>query len=151
MPRVSYNGVPQGGGGGASLPVSDPADVFSGATASRLVGINGSGDGALFDASTVGGFLGLSTDYARLAASNTFAQIQVFGGGVQVSAGQPLRLRAATNFGDFVTPGGGYGSGHTWEMPDRNGVVAVGTPAAASGIATLDDLKTHLAGWGVLT
>jgi hypothetical protein len=43
--------IPVGlGGGGASLPVADPADLLSGATASRLVGTDVSGDGTLLTA-----------------------------------------------------------------------------------------------------
>ena len=39
--------VAGGTGGGASLPVTDPADLLLGATPSRIVGTDGSGDGVL--------------------------------------------------------------------------------------------------------
>lgn len=39
--------IAPGGGGGASIPVSDPADLLSGATASRVVATDGTGDGVL--------------------------------------------------------------------------------------------------------
>ena len=46
--------IPVGlGGGGGSLPVADPASLLSGATASRLVGTDASGDGTLLTAAQV--------------------------------------------------------------------------------------------------
>ena len=47
---ATLNGSLAGGGGGASLPVSNPASLLSGATASRVFTTNSSGNGAPIDA-----------------------------------------------------------------------------------------------------
>lgn len=45
---TSINGAPVGGGGGgASIPVTNPADLLAGATPSRLMATDSSGDGEL--------------------------------------------------------------------------------------------------------
>lgn len=45
--------IAPGGGGGASIPVSDPADLLAGATASLIMGTDSGGDGALVTADAV--------------------------------------------------------------------------------------------------
>lgn len=52
--------VPAAGGGG-SLPVADPADLIAGATASRLVGTDGSGDGVLLTAAQTAALIGVTS------------------------------------------------------------------------------------------
>ncbi len=49
------------GGGGASLPVSDPADLLSGATAERFVVIDDAGDGALLTAAQAAAQIGVTS------------------------------------------------------------------------------------------
>lgn len=53
------DGVASGGGG--SLPVTDPADIFSGATPERIVAIDDAGDGALLTAAQAAALLGVSS------------------------------------------------------------------------------------------
>ena len=43
----AINGVPVGGGGGSTLPVSNPADLLAGATPSNIVATDASGNGTL--------------------------------------------------------------------------------------------------------
>jgi len=75
--------IPVGlGGGGASLPVADPADLLSGATASRLVGTDVSGDGTLLTAAQGRTLLGV--DAARSNAPDLTTG--TYTGGTNVSA-----------------------------------------------------------------
>mgnify|MGYP000113610209 FL=1 len=50
-----------GAGGGGSLPVADPAGLLSGATASRIVGTDGSGNGTLLTAAQAAALLGVTS------------------------------------------------------------------------------------------
>ena len=56
-------------GGGASLPVSDPADLLSGATAERFVVIDDAGDGALLTAAQAAAQIGVSSRRPAALAS----------------------------------------------------------------------------------
>lgn len=69
-------------GGGASLPVSDPADLLSGATAERFVVIDDAGDGALLTAAQGRTLLGV--DAARSNAPDLTTG--TYTGGAKVSA-----------------------------------------------------------------
>lgn len=57
---LSINGS-TGAGGGAALPVADPADLLSGATPERIVAIDDAGDGALLTAAQVAALLGVTS------------------------------------------------------------------------------------------
>lgn len=65
--------IPVGlGGGGASLPVADPADLLSGATPERFVVIDDAGDGALLTAAQAVAQLGIAS---RRPAATTATQL----------------------------------------------------------------------------
>lgn len=103
---IAVNGTPlEGASGGASLPVSDPAQVFSGATPGCFVTTNGDGDGELLAPATVAAALAGPIEDARV----TTLPLDAAAGWTltDIGAGTAELDTDAESLGGFVPSGAG--------------------------------------------
>ena len=93
-----------GGGGGGSIPVTDPADLLSGATASRVVATDGSGDGVLLTGAATRALTSTAVSYEPADVGDWTAR-QPAGGGTAAVTGGDLVLTQSPSVSTINDPG----------------------------------------------
>lgn len=150
---LRVNGQSAGGGGGASLPVADPADLLSGATPERIVAIDDAGDGALLTAAQAAALLGVDAESlaAELAHTPTSATMRFLWYCNEASG--PLVNRGTVSGADLTASGSTTQGSLLLASLNGRGLRCSGSAgsSASGGINKTPGVDDGLTWWAVFT